>query len=55
MNGHFRSNLLRSPDENVSELDDTPANLLVNIRSTEAAFVSLELLIQRNHIQRNGH
>jgi hypothetical protein len=43
MNGHFGCHLFCSPYENVSELDDAPANLLVNIRSAAAAFVRQKL------------
>jgi hypothetical protein len=55
MNGHFGRNFFRSADENVSELDDTPANLLVNIRSAKEAFVSSKPQMKGNHIQCNRH
>lgn len=43
MNGYLGCNFLRSSNKDVSKLNDTPANLLVNIRSAGASFVSPEL------------
>ena len=55
MNGHFGCSLLSPTDQDISELDDTPANLLVSIRRAGVAVISSELWNEGDHEQRNGH